>query len=262
MKKRKKTDISAEIKQIKRLFLWAVVMALICAALAISVLFYYFVPRDRDTYILTVPAFVGLEQEDIGVCDGVEVTREWIYSDEVACGTVISQIPYAGARRKVHIGEVCPVTVYISLGEKTQRVPAIIGLDQLSAAAALRSIGVKVRSVAIYGDGEDGTVIDTSPRVDFEIKSGDTVTLFVSRRRVESPVNVPSFIGMEKSEAVRRALSLGLFIGYIEDFGKGSSVFAQSIPEGASVLRGSYISFKAGREGDVGERPWPPIAAN
>ncbi len=258
MKKSKIKNAQAEKKEIRRLFLWVVIMALVCAVLAISVLLYYFAPRDYDTYIITVPSFVGMDEGRIGSHDGLEIRREWVWSDEVARGRVISQSPYANARRKLRDGKICDVTVYISLGERRETVPCLDGVDQISAAVALRSIGARVRSVAVYGEGEDGVVLGTSPKENSEIKSGETVTLFVSRRRVESPVTVPSFIGLDKSEAVKIALSYGLYIGYIEELGDGECVTAQSIPEGARVRHGSYISFKVGCE-SVDERTWPPV---
>ena len=258
MKKREKTDVLTEKRQIKRLFLWAVIMALVCVILGISVLLYFFAPRDYDTYVITVPSLVGLDEKEIGSYDGIELKREWVYSDELERGRVISQTPYASARRKVRYGERCEVTVYISLGEKKEKIPALCGVDQISAASALHAIGAKVRSVAIYGEGEDGAVIGTFPKENVEIKTGETVTMFVLRKRVESPVTIPNFLGMEQSDATRLALSLGLFIGDIENDGEGMRVSAQSIPSGARVLRGSYISFKTGIA-EERERSWPPV---
>lgn len=259
MKNRKAKTVEQQKRETKRLFLCVVIMALICATLGISVLVYYFAPRDHDTYILTVSSFVGMDESKITAYDGLQIKREWVYSDEVARGRVISQSPYANARRKLRRGNDCDVTLYISLGQRTEKIPRLEGVDGLSAAAALRSIGARVRSVAIYGDGEDGVVLGTSPRYDVEITEGQVVTIFVSRRRVKEPVCVPSFIGMDKSEAVRFALSQGLYIGYIEELGEGECVTEQSIPEGATVKHGSYISFKTGVE-VTAERAWPPFA--
>ena len=258
MKKREKTDKIAEKRQLKRLFLWTVVLAIFCALLAISVLLYFFAPRDYDTYILEVPSLIGLDEGSIGEYDKIEINREWIYSDEAQKGIVISQTPCSGAKSKVKNGKTCAVTVYISLGVKSERIPNLLGVEQTMAAASLRSLGAMVRSVAIYGEGEDGIVLGTSPKENCEIREGDTVTLFVSRRRVLSPVTVPNFIGMEQSDAVKIALSVGLFIENVEKIGDGSCVSAQSIPDGALVRYGSYISFRTGEDG-LADRDWPPV---
>jgi len=258
MKNKKIRDEKEERRYTGRLFLWAVISALVCAALGVFVLVYYFVPRDNDTYILTVPSFVGRADGEIEGDSAIEIKREWIYSGDTPKGEVISQTPYAGARRKLRIGEKYAVTVFISLGEQLGRVPDLRGVGENSAAAALRGLRARVRSVAIYGDGEDGRVLYTVPQPDSEIRAGDTVTMFVSRRRVEEPITVPDFCGLELAEAYRLALALGLYITDEEVVFLNSVVYEQSIPEGAVVKRGSYISFKTVETDEGGEREWPP----
>ena len=248
-KKEKKGD-----RGLKRLGIAALLSVVFCGLLGFGVLYYYFAPRDSGLVVFEVPRLVGLDESGIGEVEGLEISREWIYSDDVERGTVISQTPHANARRKIAPGARCPITLYISLGERTGTVPELCGIDSLSAAAALRSIGARVRTVAIYGEGEDGLVIGTSPSAKSEIREGDTVTVFVSRRRVRPAVEVPNFCGMEYSEAVRLALSLGLFVSGDEDEG---TVVSQSIPQGARVVADSYISFDV--DGDLREREWPPI---
>lgn len=249
VKKEKKRDIG-----LKRLGVAAVLSVVFCGLLGFGVLYYYFAPRDNGLVVLEVPRLVGLDESRIGAVEGLEISREWIYSDEIERGKVISQTPHANARRKISPGARCPVTLYISLGERTGTVPELCGIDSLSAAAALRSIGARVRTIAIYGEGEDGLVIGTSPCAKSEIREGDTVTVFVSRRRVKSAVTVPDFCGMEYGEAVRLALSLGLFVSGDEADG---IVVSQSISGGAKVLADSYISFET--DGGAREREWPPI---
>ena len=248
-KKEKKKDIG-----LRRLGIAALLSVTFCGLLGFGVLYYYFAPRDSDLVTFEVPRLVGLDESEIGSVFGIEITREWIYSDEADRGMVISQTPHANARRKIAEGENCPVTVYISLGERTERIPNLCGIDSLSAAAALRSIGARVRTVAIYGDGEDGTVIDTSPAFDSQIREGDTVTIYVNRRRIKDAIVVPDFRGRDLGEAVRLALSLGLFVGECD--GEGT-VVSQSLPEGARVMADSYISFEA--DGVSREREWPPL---
>ena len=237
-----------------RLGMAALLSVMLCGLLGIGVLCYYFAPRDSGMAVFEVPDFVDRADNDIGTVEGVEIVREWVYSDEIGRGTVISQTPHAKARRKVSPGELCSVTVYISLGEKSERIPYLSGIDLLSASAALRSIGARVKTVAIYGEGDDGIVIGTSPNADEAIRRGDTVTVYVSRARVKEPIEVPDFCGRELGDAVRLALSLGLFVREIEGDG---AVISQSIPAGRKVRADSYISFQA--DGGVHERAWPPV---
>ena len=253
MKKHGKNNEYIEKKQIKKLFIWALIAAMACMLTGMSALAYLFVPRDGDAIIITVPSFVGVSEENIGLHSGLEIKREWVYSDDVQRGVVVSQEPYAYARRKQRAGEACEVTVYISLGERSEEIPDLSGVEYLSAAAALRSIGARVRSVSVYGDGDDGTVIGTSPSFGEKICDGQTVTVFVNRRRVDEPVSIPDFCGMDASDAVRLALSLGLFVSDGELDGE---IVAQSIPARSKVKKGSYISFKTEA---VREREWPPV---
>ena len=247
MEKSKKRDIG-----LWRLGIAALVSVILCGFLGFGVLFYYFAPRDGGLVTLEVPRLVGLTESEIGKIDGLEINREWIYSDEVVRGVVISQIPHANARRKVAKGDPASVTIYISLGERTEVIPDLVGVDFLSAAAALRSIGARVRTVAVYGDGEDGVVTGTSPKSGCEIRENETVTLFVSRKRIKEPITVPNFCGMAKDAAVSMALSIGLCLGECTGEGRVSS---QSISAGIRVVAESYISFECDGGGAI---IWPP----
>jgi len=102
-------------------------------------------------------------------------------------------------------------------------------------------------------------VLYTSPAANSEIKAGDTVTIFVSRARVEGSVNVPDFCGMELSAACRSALLVGLLVEGVESSTLNDVVTKQSIPAGTMVRRGSYISFITKGSDETKEREWPPV---
>jgi serine/threonine-protein kinase len=223
------------------------------------VLVYFFVPRDNDTYILTIPSFGGKNEDDVKSHTDLEITREWIYSSSTPKGRIISQTPYGGARRKVRTGGKYEVKIYVSLGDKTEEIPDLSGVGINAAAAALRSLHVNVRSVAIYDDGEDGRVIYTSPPCGSQVKAGDTVTIFVSRQRQTESITVPDFCGLEASEAYRIALASGLYVSDSDMTDLGKIIIKQSIPAGSRVLRGSYISFIVEETTEEKEREWPPV---
>ena len=260
MKARKSRTEKEEKRLTRRLFLWMIISGLVCAGLLIGVLVYFFVPRDNDTYILTIPSLVGKNEGEVKSYSGLEITREWIYSSSTPKGRIISQMPYGGARRKIRSGEKYEVTIFVSLGDKTERIPDLSGVGVNSAAAALRAIHANIRSVPIYGGGEDGVVLYTSPSANSEIMAGDTVTMFVARQRVEGSIRVPDFIGMGLSEAYRVALSMGLFVDGDESSVLSDIVTRQSIPDGSMVRRGSYISFATSEAIEEKEREWPPVA--
>ncbi len=262
MRRRIIKDEKEERRHTKRLFLYMVISALICCVLGVFVLLYFFAPVDRDTHILTVPGYVGVSEKKIRPEAEIALEREWIYSDDVTQGIVISQTPYAGARRKVKDGEKYTVTVYISLGRRQEKIPELSGVEEMSAAASLRSLGVRVRSVPIYSDKGDGLVISTSPLSGSSISCGDTVTMYVSRKRVAAPVCVPDFSGLELKDACRLALEIGLFLADDGIYDAPCDiVIYQSIAKGALVRYGSYISFMTenGTLGEDKEREWPPM---
>ena len=248
-----------EEKRITRnLFLWMIITGLICAGLLVGVLVYFFVPRDGDTYILTIPSLVGEDESQIKSYPYIKLTREWIYSSATPKGRIISQSPFGGARKKLRSGDVCEVKIFVSLGEKTERIPDLEGVGVNSAAAALRALHVKVRSVAIYGDDEDGKVLYTSPAVGSEVKAGDTVTIFVARQRPYGSVMIPDFRGRTLAEAFRIALASGLYITENENASLDAIVQGQSIPADSKVKRGSYISFITDEATKEKEIEWPP----
>lgn len=237
----------------------AMASGLLCIGLLIGTLVYFFVPRDNDTYILTVPSFVGKNEGEVKGDSDLEITREWIYSSTTPRGRIISQEPYGGARRKLRLGERYEVKIYVSLGEQTERIPDLSGVGVNSAAAALRAIHAKVRSVAVYDSGEDGVVLYTSPAANRKIKAGDTVTIFVARQRPIGSVRVPDFCGMPLAQATRIALASGLVIADGEFAEPQSIVKKQSIPAGSMVRRGSYISFVSDEAVEENIREWPPV---
>ena len=237
----------------KKLFIIALLSVLVPILLCVGTLAFYFAPRERRVEVIEIPSFIGIREEALRDSDSIRLKREWIYSSVEEKGKVISQNPSANSKRKLKSGEVREVTVYIGLGEKLQKVPALEGVDELSAARALREIGANVRSIAIYGEGDDGRVIGTSPTVGQKIKNGDTVTLYVARKRINDTVAVPDFVGMRVVDAARLALSMGLLLDGDSD--TDGVIIMQSIPSGSRVPGGSYIGFKV----DGGLREWPPV---
>ena len=260
MKAKNQRTEKEEKRLTRRLFLWMVISGLVCAGLLVGVLMYFFVPRDSDTYILTIPSLVGEDESKIKSYPDISLTREWIYSSAIPRGRIISQSPYGGARRKLKEGDKYEVKIFVSLGEQTARVPDLSGVGVNSAAEALRVLHVNVRSVAIYGDGEDGKVLYTSPAANSEVKAGDTVTIFVARQRPIGSVTIPDLRGYTLAEAYRMALVSGLYITESERSASLDAIVqGQSIPAGSKVKRGSYICFITDEATKGKEREWPPI---
>ncbi len=246
-------QISKKANGIKKYFFAAVISVMITVTLAVSVFVYFFVPKNDGRYTITIPDFVGKSLRGTDRIENIEVVTHWVNSEDVPEGIVISQEPYAAAKRKIREGDRYTVTLTVSLGERCETMPDVISLPYLSAAAALRSLGARVRTVAIYSQGEDGSVNDTEPKAGEALRKGDLVTLYVNRKRVEKSICVPDFCGMTLGEAMRDALSIGLYAASSEDFDGGETVTYQSIRKGSYVKKGSYILFGTGVITDTAE---------
>ncbi len=218
-------------KGLKRLLFGAICSVLVFVFGAALVFSYYFLPIQSETLTVTVPNFVGKDEVEARVDVPFVIIKEWVYSDDTPRGQVISQEPFGSARRKIDAdGGVCPITLTISLGQKTNKVPDVVGLPYMSAATALREIGARVRTVYVYdSDSESEIVLDCSPPTRSPIKAGEQVTLFVSKSRVSGSVKVPDLTGMQREDACADIMSLGLCVGEIE------SQYSTTLPEGAVI---------------------------
>ena len=230
---------------------------LVCAAIASFGVFslvlgcicaYFSAELYGGREVIEIPSFVGKRFENVADVDGIRLESELVFSSDVPEGEIISQFPYAGARRKIGRGEEYTVTLTVSAGKEENRLPSLEGYKYTSAAAVLRSMGAEIRILSIYDDGkEPDLVLYTSPVAGTDIERGDVVTLFVSRRHIHGSVKVKSVIGSPLDEAATEILAQGLVLGeikqeYSSEYGAGT-VISQSTEEGSYVLYGSAVDL-------------------
>jgi beta-lactam-binding protein with PASTA domain len=100
-------------------------------------------------------------------------------SATIAAGTVISQDP--GANRKADKGST--VTIVVSSGPPTTRIPDVRGQSQDDAQTALEDLGftVQVADVPTLDPAQDGVVQSTDPPQGQTVAQGSTVTMSVGR---------------------------------------------------------------------------------
>ena len=205
--------------------------------------------------VMEIPSFVGKRFENVADVDGIRLESELVFSPDVPEGEIISQFPYAGARRKVVRGEKCTVKLTVSAGKQENRLPSLEGYQYTSAAAVLRSMGAEIRILSVYDDEkEPDVVLHTSPAAGTDIERGDVVTLFVSRRHIHGSVKVKRIVGLPIDEATTEILAQGLTLGeikqeYSNEYCAGV-VISQSVSEGSYVLYGSSVDLtvSAGRK--------------
>ena len=235
-------------KTIKRLTIFALLSVAVFILTVICVFLYFFANPDGEREIIEIPRLTGKKYADIGELDNIELERELVFSNEIPEGEVISQFPYAGARRKLAEGEKYTVKLTVSMGRETQKIPDLRNFKYNEAAAALRSIGADIRIVSVYDDDTEGDlVLRTSPKSGESIERGDKVTLFISRNHIHSSVCVKSFVGLPCDVACAEILAQGLKIGeireaYSVEFSDGEVVFQSLAPE-SYVLYGTKIDI-------------------
>lgn len=207
---------------------------------------YLFAGQEKRE-VVTVPDFEGRIIGDTFADTRFLIENEGVYCERKE-GEIIAQTPPAGAKRKLAKGEKCRVRLKVSLGEKRETIPKILGFNYIEAANILRELGLSVRIMPVYGEGKErDRVIRSSPEVGSTVSVGDEITLFVARDRIKESVRVGDYVGMEKGEAVSRLLADGLCIAEITEerstkFPRGT-VVDQSIKSGAYVPYGSEISL-------------------
>ena len=241
-------EIKKENKGLRGLVFGAIASCGVLALVTGIILANFFAEFDSGREVIEIPSFVGRRFEDITDVDGIKLESELVFSSDVPAGEIISQFPYAGARRKVAEGEEYTVTLTVSAGKEENRLPCLEGYKYTPAAAVLRSMGAEIRIISVYDDDkESDVVLYTSPRSGTNIERGDTVTLFVSRNHIHGSVQVKSFVGLPLDEAATEILAQGLTLGeikqeYSNEYAAGM-VISQSISEGSYVLHGSAIDL-------------------
>ena len=104
---------------------------------------------------------------------GFDVKQQFVYSEDLPAGVVISQTPGAGnADKGSH------VTLIISKGSEYVFIPNIFSLTQAKAVATLKDLDLKV-NVKTVGKKKVKVVTNVSPKVGTKVKRGSTVTITV-----------------------------------------------------------------------------------
>jgi eukaryotic-like serine/threonine-protein kinase len=220
------------------LVVWLVVISLLTAAVAVGGWWfgsgrYGEIPQvlgmDRAAALATV--------EEAGFTPVTEI----VYSDEVPADQSAGTQP--GDGEKLVRGR--EVTVLVSQGRPT--VPAPEGMDVLAyqAAASERTLTVDNGGPVYSPDVEEGMVALTEPAAGEPVPIGTTVTVHVSRG--PEPIQVPSVVGLDITEAEARLAELGLTIATVErrteEDTPGGEVLEVSPDPGTELTRGSEVSL-------------------
>ena len=208
---------------------------------------------QTTTETITVPSFVGTSYTDelakwFESSDIYKVTIEYDYNSEYEPGMILSQDPQPDSKRKVKAGEqFCEITLTISHSLEEVAVPDLTGLDSRAARLKLKELGLVMKLEEKPSDiVSDGQVISTSPAKGENVKSGDTVTVYISSGVEEGDIEVPNFVGMTEQKAYLKMLELDLLPGviiYIKDDAAAGTVISQIQTKGSKVVEKTKIDL-------------------
>jgi serine/threonine-protein kinase len=232
------------------------IAAAVAAAILIGLLVGLALTRDNTT---EVPSVTGktveraeqiLENDDFGIGEVKEVERD------APVGEVIESNPPAGEASLdcSFLSFFCSkpsVTLIVSAGPGSGKVPGVAGLTREEATATLEEAGFAVAVENVNSENvEEGLVVNAEPGGGSTVTRGTTVTIFVSRGPKQ--VGVPVLVGVQRGVAVERLRGRGLepAISEEESSAPAGQVVAQSPDAGTQVPRGSQVSIvvSAGEE--------------
>ncbi len=225
-------------------------LTLLCAAwLTFDALF---APLQEEGVTLEIPDLCDkpLVHSEIDARFDVEI--EYRYDAQAPKGTVLSQMPVAGSRRKLTPeNPQCRLSLTVSLGKEALALPDVVGADARDAAAILRKQGFVVETVAVESAYREGTVLSCLPKEGTLLPKGETVVLTVSAGTPTRTVRVPDLVGLSRSDALialwTAQLSLKEVIETDSDAPAGR-VIRQSHRQGSVVAAGTGITLYVSRE--------------
>ncbi len=221
-------------------------IALLVAALAIGGSAWWFA-RGPGAFTGT-PRVVGETAAQAGASlrlHGLKANVELVFDDAVPPQQVVRTEP-AGGRQVAKGGT---VTLFVSRGPQLVDVPAVTGLSQDDATAALTTAGLKVGQVtgAYDPDITKGLVVSSSPAPGQKQHKDRPVALVMSKG--PRPVAVPDVRGRTRDDATAALTGVGLVpvvpaVGgeRYDDKVPAGSVVAQS-PVGGTLLPGQAVTL-------------------
>ena len=175
--------------------------------IAIIILAVIFVPRlfSGNGTELECPNFVGQTLEEIKAnteyTENFTFEEEWESNPDYAYGYVYEQSKAEGQTVK----KGATITLYISKGQSTKKVPDVYGKTESAAVSELKAAGFNpVVTEMPSEDVEAGLVIRTDPQRTEVVAENAEITVYVSSGKEIENVSVPSVVGMTQEAAEKQ----------------------------------------------------------
>ena len=202
---------------------------------------------------VVVPNLIGLSVQaatDVLKQAGLRlVVDKFVASVEVPANQILLQTPTAGLGARPN----SVVTVDVSGGTNTVRVPDVIGDEQGAASKLLTALPLSF-VVTIVSESseviEAGRVIRSEPLGDSAVAPGSPITLYVSSGK--ALVTMPNVVGQDGAASATQLAALGLQVTLTEQLlapgdALSGKVLAQSVAAGTGIAPGSSIVLTIGR---------------
>ncbi len=183
--------------------------------LAIIILAVIFIPKlfASTGAELECPKFVGMKLEEVynnaEYKENFEFKETWGHNKDFAYGYVYEQSIAEGQKLKKD----AEITLFVSMGESTKKVPDVTGKTESYAVSELKSYGFETIITEMASeDYEEGLVIRTEPLATTVVAEGETITIFVSTGKANKNVDVPNVVGEPKEQAKEKLEELGLTV--------------------------------------------------
>ena len=181
----------------------------------------------------------------------IEVAEE-VFDAEVEEGKIISQEPPFEEGAKIEENSTIKLTV--SKGIETVTMQKVVGMTFEEAERLLRDeLKLEVEKVEETSKTvEEDYVIRQEPEEGEELKTGDTVKIYVSIGTGIKEISVPYVIGDTEADAKTKLKDLEVTVVYEEDMTRTEGkVLKQSIEAGETVEEGTKITITVNRIEDL-----------
>ncbi|MGI6279159.1 MAG: Stk1 family PASTA domain-containing Ser/Thr kinase [Acutalibacteraceae bacterium] len=213
-----------------------------------------FVPKymNKKSADIACPNFVGQKYEDVlknkEYTDNFVFDDKWDHNDEYDYGYIYEQSEKQGEKLK----KGAKITLYISMGQSTKRVPDVYGKSESAAVSELKAQGFDTVVVEIPSeDVEKGLVVKTDPQRTTVVEEKTKVTVYISSGKPIKNVSIPDVVGMTEETAKKKLTDQGLVPEVMETELTSEDKFypvgtvAKQSPEGSSsqVPEGTKVTI-------------------
>lgn len=214
-----------------------------------------FLPKILSPKEINVPNVAGMsvikaEQklEEAGFKVDDEIKE--ISSDKIKEGKVVKTSP--GKGRSVKKGTT--IILYVSTGSETYKLEDYTGKNANETKAILEEVhglNVIIEEKEDSSNAKENTVISQIPEVGEKVKLGDTVTLYIPKKKIEYPDFTNGAYTLEDVREFCKENDLSLNVVTVEDNNKPEgSIIKQSRPRGSYVLAGYKLEITITKTSD------------